>query len=192
MADSRICSINGCNKPVKSRGWCSAHYERNRKYGEALAPIRTPRRLNTCIVAGCNKPVKATGLCHAHYSRQANHGTPTGGRIPQGEAFRFYSDVVLRYADGEKCLIWPYGRDSAGYGRIWTGKRADNVCRLVCEAIYGTPARERNISAHSCGNGHIGCVNPHHLRWATTAENAADMIKHKAAGIGRFVRANVS
>lgn len=29
----RTCSVDGCDKPEKSRGWCSAHYERWRKHG---------------------------------------------------------------------------------------------------------------------------------------------------------------
>lgn len=29
----RTCSVDGCNKPEKSRGWCSAHYERWRRHG---------------------------------------------------------------------------------------------------------------------------------------------------------------
>jgi hypothetical protein len=33
-------------------------------------------------------------------------------------------------------------------------------------------------AAHSCGNGHLGCVNPHHLRWVTPKENAADRDDH--------------
>lgn len=29
-----ICSIEGCNKPILSRGWCNKHYIRWRKYGD--------------------------------------------------------------------------------------------------------------------------------------------------------------
>ena len=32
----RTCSIRGCDKPPKSRGWCYKHYERWRKYGDPL------------------------------------------------------------------------------------------------------------------------------------------------------------
>jgi hypothetical protein len=34
------------------------------------------------------------------------------------------------------------------------------------------------LAAHSCGNGHLGCVNPRHLRWATAKENAHDELLH--------------
>lgn len=37
MATQRICSIDGCDKPVKARGWCNAHYQRHAKYGDPEA-----------------------------------------------------------------------------------------------------------------------------------------------------------
>lgn len=33
MAESRICSVEGCGKPVEKRGWCTAHYKRWRRHG---------------------------------------------------------------------------------------------------------------------------------------------------------------
>lgn len=32
--------------------------------------------------------------------------------------------------------------------------------------------------AHSCGNGHTGCVNPNHLRWDTRTGNLSDKLIH--------------
>lgn len=37
MADSRICKIDGCDKPLKARGWCNAHWVRWKRYGDPLA-----------------------------------------------------------------------------------------------------------------------------------------------------------
>jgi len=41
MAESRICSVDGCDKRAKSRGWCNTHYERWRRTGHPLGV--TPR-----------------------------------------------------------------------------------------------------------------------------------------------------
>lgn len=40
MTASRVCDVEGCGKPSKSRGWCNTHYERWRKNGgpNAFAP----------------------------------------------------------------------------------------------------------------------------------------------------------
>lgn len=38
MANSRICSVNGCDKPAcNGRGWCGAHYSRWKRHGDPLA-----------------------------------------------------------------------------------------------------------------------------------------------------------
>lgn len=37
MANNRICSVDGCRKPAKARGWCNTHYERWRKNGGPIA-----------------------------------------------------------------------------------------------------------------------------------------------------------
>jgi hypothetical protein len=34
------CSIDGCERPVKAKGWCYAHYMRDYRYGSPTAPKR--------------------------------------------------------------------------------------------------------------------------------------------------------
>ena len=43
MATPRICSIEGCGKPVQGRGWCSLHYQRWRFHGDPLRCRHTPK-----------------------------------------------------------------------------------------------------------------------------------------------------
>ena len=43
------CSIDGCSKPVKSRGWCSMHLGRNRRYGSPHTVLMEQRSPNLSI-----------------------------------------------------------------------------------------------------------------------------------------------
>jgi hypothetical protein len=43
MASDSLCSIPGCGKPAIKRGWCSAHYQRWRTYGDPNYTVRTPK-----------------------------------------------------------------------------------------------------------------------------------------------------
>lgn len=92
------------------------------------------------------------------------------------EAQRYVTDVASVYG-GDDCLVWPFARNSAGYGHIRLNKRNHLVSRLVCEIAHGSPP-EGNYAAHSCGRGHMGCCSPKHLRWASPTENSADTSAH--------------
>lgn len=78
----------------------------------------------------------------------------------------------------DECLLWPYGKTSAGYGVVSVDGKQRLVHRYVCEIANGPPSPEQTDAAHNCGNGHIGCANPKHLRWATRSENMRDCRGH--------------
>lgn len=59
----------------------------------------------------------------------------------------------------------------------WHGKQSV-ASRVMCELAHGKPPTAEHEAAHSCGNGHLGCINPKHLRWATHIENEADKLMH--------------
>jgi len=132
MADAKTCSITGCDKPARGRGWCIKHWERWRKHG---SPYRT-------------------------------------SQTPKGEPLKFL-EMAVGYK-GDDCLTWPYATTTQGYGRVWWNGKFYVASRLVCELVHGAPPSLDYHAAHSCGRGHLGCVNPKHLRWATAKENCAD------------------
>ncbi|MFP5078261.1 hypothetical protein ACLE20_13215 [Rhizobium sp. YIM 134829] len=104
-------------------------------------------------------------------------GTNVKVRAKPGEAAQYLRDVVIPYV-GEDCLLWPFARNSAGYGHIWLAGKDQLVHRIACEALHGFSPTPWHDAAHSCGNGHLGCCSPKHLRWATPLENQQEMVRH--------------
>jgi hypothetical protein len=76
--DRPVCSVDGCHKVVKTRGWCTAHYERWRRNGDpgpaGDARKRPPR---VCSVEACVDGARVRGWCAKHYARWQVHGDPT-------------------------------------------------------------------------------------------------------------------
>lgn len=74
--NDRTCSVAGCTKPKRTRGFCNAHYERWRLLGTTGdAEIRAYGG-GICAAGDCDRPSKVRGWCLKHYSRVREHGDP--------------------------------------------------------------------------------------------------------------------
>jgi hypothetical protein len=135
-----------------------------------------------CSIPGCAKRHEARGWCACHYERWRTSGDPLVACTTPGEPLQYFRESVLTY-DGDACLSWPYAK-SDGRGVIRLNKRNHYVHRLVCEHAYGPPPSPEHEAAHSCGNGHNGCVAQKHLRWATHQENMSDRVIHGTSNRG--------
>lgn len=132
-----------------------------------------------CAVEGCGKPIHLRQWCNAHYIRWRRHGDPEGGGptlAARGEPARWMRERLGH--NGRDCLFWPFGRTGSGYGVIYDGAGQERTHRWVCEKVHGAPPSALHEAAHTCGNGHLGCVSGGHLYWATGIENAADRDQH--------------
>lgn len=139
-----------------------------------------------CKVEGCGNatgiPGTARGLCRSHYKRWRRHGDPLAGGTAMN-ARPAWIEAHKGYA-GDDCLLWPFSRGEHGYGQFKVKRASTPASRAMCIAAHGKPPSPRHHAAHTCGNGHLGCVNPKHLRWATAAENAADKVDHGTVSRG--------
>lgn len=142
---------------------------------------------HSCSVPGCHRPAGVPGTskeyCSSHYMRLRRHGTPLGGRTPNGEAVAWLKGHV-GYS-GDECLMWPFRvGNSDGYGRVEYEGKSWVASRLMCLWKNGDPPSPNMDAAHSCGKGHEGCVNPVHLAWSTRSKNHADKVRHGTATRG--------
>lgn len=97
----RTCAAPDCHRPVNCRGWCPAHYQRWKKYGDPLAgpPFRKPRGAPSppCSVSGCARDSVTRGWCDMHYRRWLNGGDPGEAqkRAPGAGVHGFPADDTL-------------------------------------------------------------------------------------------------
>src|SRR6188508_309245 len=105
-------------------------------------------------------------------------------RTPKGMMEAWVRSHVNYEGDGD-CLPYPYHRDIDGYPTpLYIKKVAIRPNRLMCELKNGPAPSPIHLVAHSCGKGHLGCINPNHMSWKTPKENSADMVLHGTSPVG--------
>lgn len=100
MTDRR-CTIDGCGKRHVARGWCTAHYQRWKKYGDPNVSVRVDKQSGVCAVDGCEETRTLREWCRRHYLRWQHHGDPLGGRA-RGERLATSCSVDGCDASGPK------------------------------------------------------------------------------------------
>jgi hypothetical protein len=71
----RTCSVDGCEKQARARGWCAAHWKRWRTYGDPLM-TKYGQPKPPCSIGGCSNPAYGKGWCSLHWQRWRRHGDP--------------------------------------------------------------------------------------------------------------------
>jgi HNH endonuclease len=139
--------------------------------------------MTVCSIAGCGRKRHAHGFCGMHFQRWNRTGDPLKTRwSPWGEGVKFLK-AAIKYREDD-CLLWPFQCDQLGHARVYWEGRKQRCARIVCEEAHGKPPSKRHEATHLCGNGHLGCINPSHLRWNTHAGNMVDMVKHGRSNRG--------
>lgn len=75
----KICLVGGCSSTkIMARGWCSAHYHRWQRYGDASVAVRKVSSWGDteCCVEGCGKRVYAKRYCEAHLAHLRRRANP--------------------------------------------------------------------------------------------------------------------
>jgi len=71
-----FCTVAGCGRPHKSRGYCQTHYMQFKRGAPITPEINTRVSVKPleCSEEGCGYPVKSKGLCVMHYARKLRRG----------------------------------------------------------------------------------------------------------------------
>lgn len=109
-------------------------------------------------------------MCGRHYQRKMRYGDPLAG----GERYSSPEEAFLARTEPlvwSDCIAWTGASDHRGYGQISVGGKSVLAHRYAHEREHGPIPRDMVVD-HACH--HPWCVNPDHLRLATSAQNQAN------------------
>jgi hypothetical protein len=158
-----VCSVDGCLKPAKSKGFCGNHYATNRRNGTPIPLVAKSLKRGACKADGCEHKSSAKGYCSKHYARWVKYGVPN--LPPKKPTF--------------VCSV-----DGCGD----TKHKAHGLCRLHYERVKNGRKLELAKTAKimgaickidGCGSRHRsgGYCNKHYLRYVNHGD--AQYQKHK-------------
>lgn len=159
---TKICSADGCERGVDSRGLCLMHYKRAIKSG-AIVAAKRPEYHATCIVDECDKPSEKRGLCQMHYRRMQRTGHLGRTRREVGSEQPRSDGYIDQTADGERKLQHvllsekalgkplPAGAEVHHVNEIRSDNRPENL--VVCQdRSYHQLLHARQRAFDECGH----------------------------------------
>ena len=142
------CSVEGCERKHKTKGYCSMHYQRHYR-GSPLSG--RPPKPAMCSVEGCERKHKAKGYCNTHYQRQRQN-ILLSGRPPKPamcsvegcERYRLakgYCNTHYHTIDRNKkkaCkIIYKHSKDFENDPEALTDDFIQDLIGLKCERLEG-------------------------------------------------------
>lgn len=101
QARKPLCSAGGCDERSDTRGLCSAHYSRWRRFGTTELPAPAPKPTKPkCAVEDCERDAYCRGWCELHYGRWRTHGDPEKVLVRRRAARRDPVDIDV---EGKEC-----------------------------------------------------------------------------------------
>jgi Recombination endonuclease VII len=99
------CSVAGCEKPIRAKGFCAAHYTMNRKFGRTHRVVRLYDG-QLCAYPECKEPARVCGYCRSHYKVARREGLLHPGKYKRDHPLyalwwdrRKANELVQEWAD---------------------------------------------------------------------------------------------
>jgi hypothetical protein len=168
----RTCSIEGCDKPRLTRGWCKAHYQRWLRTGSTGSkPVGLV--VDTCTIDGCDRPHHSRGWCKPHYKRWGRTGSTRSDPVYRPDALADFHRLMNRITDD--CVVWPNAVTVKGYGMLNTPDgRTVRTHREALRIITGGEPKGMLAIHGPCHNPACMNVLGGHVTWGTPEQNMAD------------------
>lgn len=159
-----ICTVSGCGRPHKARGYCPAHLQRWMRGVEVAVPLRSrvaasPER---CSEEGCAFSVKAKGLCPAHYAKYLRHGhtrfrdrkTPSKPCGVEGcESHLYANGVCHRHYIRARRAKEKYGITIEQVNEM--AKQQDGVCAICQQVPRKRDSRSDKVMDFCIDHSHV-------------------------------------
>lgn len=176
----QLCKGINCSAIATRKGYCTRHYTRVRRYGDAEYCKKpqsvTPQSI--CSIEGCDGVAVGRTYCNKHLLRFYAYGDPLsfGRGYGYGDTVeeRFWSRVDKSEGLGRDGDCWEWvGSHAKAYGRIMIDGKSWGTHRYSFFLANGYDATQYVL--HSCDNPK--CVNPEHLRDGSPKENTQDAVQ---------------
>ena len=170
----KTCSVSGCYKPARVRGWCVKHYARWKRHGDVNTVLQERNPDQGCSIEGCDNPHMGRGWCAKHWARWNRYGDP---EFPVTDKYKSIpaEDRFWKYAkpgeEGE-CWGWIGPMHSQGYGNLSVNGKKMFAHRFSYKLHQGAIPQNSYV-LHRCHNRI--CTNPDHLYVGSAQDNMMDM-----------------
>lgn len=183
------CNFFGCDRPIKSNGYCGGHYQQYVKHGvDGLRPLRERLKIDKtakCIVSKCDNFQEKKHLCGKHYQKMKLYGDPLGFCIPKGP--ENLTTKLMRKLDirgSDECWKWNGATNKKGYGLLAAKEIGEQLSHRVSYIVHVGEIPKGMCVLHRCDNP--CCCNPKHLFLGDINDNVQDMIlKGRDRSFGR-------
>lgn len=192
------CSIDGCTRDSRTRGLCSAHYQRLLAGRDMAAPLRNPT-VATCAVEACDRETHGRDLCDTHAARLRRGAdlappirklSPKGSFVPcsydgcdrkskaRGMCQRHHSQwLITENPDRPACSVevCSHPVKSSGlcgghYRRMLLGKPLDTPLAARAKRGWSNPCTVYGCSQFARARG---LCYKHYSRWRTHGDPLA-------------------
>lgn len=158
----RTCDVPGCGRTRYCKGYCSAHYQRWKKSGDAgpaeVMPMSVAKGPRRCSVDGCDRPYLARGYCSPHWQRWQKSGDPGPAEVRRQDA---------------RCSVSACDRPHYGNGYCNAHWRRWRRTGDPGQAEIKTQRQKCSVSGCEDPHSAQGYCSSHYARWRRTGSAGA-------------------